>query len=222
MSSFAAQVADTEFERLDQEFVESARRRGHDALPAAEIIAIQEGKRVERPGREHGYRGPVARDTAPRPSPFRTPLPPGRAAGRAEAPAPDPGQEARRKNTIRVNAPVEPIYIEDAATGEEIVVPLRRVPSLQHGYVDAAYARLDRARTRKNRLEGRTTKDLRELDRLVGEYNAAMRDFLELQVNHDIDALFDALDIAELDALVTIVAERNNASRARPPVDGGE
>lgn len=203
MSAFRQQVADREFEQLDREFTENARRAGYRPLPADEIIAIQEGRRV-----------PAASPRAARP--FRTPIPPGREAAREEREPTRAGasEGAKKRDTIRINVAVEPIYIEDAATGEESAIPLRRVPSLQHGYVDAAWTRVERARARKNQL-GRTTKDLRELDRLVGEYNDAIREFLEPQVDYDIDALFALFDIAELDACITIIAERNSARRAR-------
>lgn len=230
--TFAQQVAETEFDKLDEEFRAIGQRAGYDPLPAAEVIAIQEGKRqpadgapVEA-GRPHGYRGPVRR-TASQPTPFRTPVPPSRQAAREtsreEADAAQDRAVSRRRNTVRLNVPVEPVYVEDEATGEEWEIPLRRVPSLQHGYVDAAYTRLDRARARKNRITGRTPKDMRELDRAVGEYNDAMREFLVLQVDFEVDMLFDLFDIAELDAIMTIVAERNSGQRARQrDTDGGE
>ncbi len=207
MSAFGQQVADREFNQLDREFAETARKAGYEPVPADEIIAIQEGRRV-----------PSATQRATRPArPFRTPIPPGRETPREER---EPtragaGASARKRDTIRINVAVEPIYIEDAATGEEFAIPLRRVPSLQHGYVDAAWTRVERARNRKNAL-GRTSKDMRQLDIAVGEYNDAIREFLDLQVDYDMDALFAMFDIAELDACITILAERNSARRARP------
>lgn len=223
--SFAQQVAETEFDKLDEEFMQIGQRAGYEPLPAAEVIAIQEGKRAPQGAKAHGYRGPVRR-AATAPTPFRTPIPPSRQAAREEAReelAPErAGAGARRRNTVRINVPVEPIVVEDEATGEEWAIPLRRVPSLQHGYVDAAYTRLDRTRARKNRITGRTPKDMRELDRAVGEYNDALREFLVLQVDCDVDELFDLFDIAELDAIMTIVAERNGGQRARYQEQGGD
>lgn len=233
--SFAQQVADSEFDKLDREFLEIGQRAGYNPLPAAEVIAIQEGRRGAPEGKPHGYRGPVTR-TAERPArseqptPFRTPVSPARQAAREaareeelpERARADAGREARRRNTVRINVAVEPICVEDEATGEEWEIPLRRVPSLQHGYVDAAYVRLERSRAKKNRITGRTPKDLRELDRAVGEYNDALREFLVLQVDCDVDELFDRFDIAELDAIMTIVAERNGGQRARYQAGDGD
>ena len=201
--SFAQQVADTEFDKLDEEFRAIGQRAGYDPLPAAEVIGIQEGKRVASP-KPHGYRGPVARGGQPQMGPapvgFQRPQPvrPPHWQEEAERQAEEAKTQAAQRTTYRVVRKPTPITIEverddDPDQVDEYTVYLQRIPSTQIPYLDRLEQIVESTRLRMARIPGKDAKELREIDKLAAEYNATMQEFIRYSVQMP-DGLYERLD----------------------------